>query len=415
MLKTLSKIFSLENFKGYFLLLVFSFIISFIPYVREFTASFIDDFFIKTENVFFYLPKERTKDLVFVYIDGATIESWGAKLKPLLPRDRLAKLIEVIAEKEPKIIFVDVFFDFNGNEREDRLLKETLKKILKKKSITFIFPVSLETSDIKGLKPLAHYPYFYKDLEKYKDKILVSVPLFFSFKNERDGVIRYFGYEIKASRELENREEDITLYNSAVVIYQKYRKIEKLDDSIFNSDFPNNRIRYFLNMERKNFVSVSAKDILNQKRKIDFKDKIVIIGVNYPFKEPRYKTPIGDIAGIYIIGNTVLTLDNNIVKDSLLLSLILSISLLIFLSLRLFKEDSKQKKSIVFIIQVLILIMFYLFTFVVLFNRYNLLPINFIVFYILVVGEFLKGLSDSILSRLWNYLKNLFDNISAKL
>ncbi len=125
MLKTLSKIFSLESLKAYSLLLFFSFIISFIPYVREFTASFIDDFFIKTENVFFYLPKERTKDLIFVYIDGATIESWEAKLKPLLPRDKLAKLIEVIAERKPKVIFVDIFFDFNGNEREDRLLKET--------------------------------------------------------------------------------------------------------------------------------------------------------------------------------------------------------------------------------------------------------------------------------------------------
>ncbi len=252
---------------------------------------------------------------------------------------------------------------------------------------------------------MAHYPYFYKDLGKYKDKILVSIPLFFSFKNERDGVIRYFGYKIKASHELENREEDITLYNSAIIIYQKYKNIERLDDIIFNSDFPNNRIRYFLNMERKNFVSVSAKDVLNQKKKIDFKDKIVVIGVDYPFKEPKYKTPIGNIAGIYIIGNTVLTLDNHTLKDNLLLNLVLSISLLIFLSLKPFKEDTKLKKAIRFTLQIIILILFYLFIFSVLFNRYNLLPINFVVFYILVVGELLKDLSDSIISRLWSFFK----------
>ncbi|RUM58984.1 MAG: hypothetical protein DSY53_03680, partial [Persephonella sp.] len=152
-----------KSFVKYISVLIFSVVISFIPYVREVVASFIDDFFIKVENEWRSLPKNETEDFVFVYIDGNTLESWNAKLKPLLPRDKLANLIKKISEDNPKIIFVDVFFDFKGNKREDKKLENTLRNILKKKDITFIFPVSLEIYENNKLKPLAYFPYFYKD------------------------------------------------------------------------------------------------------------------------------------------------------------------------------------------------------------------------------------------------------------
>ncbi|RUM61510.1 MAG: hypothetical protein DSY66_02130, partial [Persephonella sp.] len=101
-----------KSFVKYISVLIFSVVISFIPYVREVVASFIDDFFIKVENKLSYLSKNKAEDFVFVYIDGNTLESWNAKLKPLLPRDKLANLIKKISEDNPKIIFVDVFFDF---------------------------------------------------------------------------------------------------------------------------------------------------------------------------------------------------------------------------------------------------------------------------------------------------------------
>ncbi len=84
-LKILEKTFSLKRLKKYLLLLLFSLFISFILYVREFISSFIDDFFIKVENQFFYLPEDKTKDIVFVYLDESTFFNWNAKLKPLIP------------------------------------------------------------------------------------------------------------------------------------------------------------------------------------------------------------------------------------------------------------------------------------------------------------------------------------------
>ena len=399
-MKNLLKFFNKEKLKRYGLLLFFSFFISFIPYVREVVASFIDDFLIKVENKLSYLSKNKAEDFVFVYIDGNTLESWNAKLKPLLPRDKLAKLIAKISEDNPKIIFVDVFFDFKGNKREDKKLENTLRNILKKKDITFIFPVSLEIYENNKLKPLAYFPYFYKDLKKYKDKIILSVPLFFSFKNENDGVIRYFGYKIDASYMLRDREKDIELYNSAVVIYRRYKNLKENEVDITNSDFVRSRIRYLLNMNKKNFNSISADEVLNSEsnlnseNKINFKDKVVIIGVDYSFKEKKYKTPIGNIAGIYLIGNTIFTLDGHLLKDNIILSLVLSFTMLLVFSLNF------RRKIITIPLNIIALIIFYFVSFT-LFHWYNYLLILFIVFYLFVIGEFMKTVSDTVIKWLW--------------
>ncbi len=151
---------------------------------------------------------------------------------------------------------------------------------------------------------------------------------------------------------------------------------------------------------------------------ISFKDKIVIIGVDYPFKEKRYKTPVGDLAGIYIIGNTVLTFDNHILEDNIFLifplSLILSFLLLGAFSLKAFENISKFKDLTgYFFTYGFILILFYILAFT-LFHKLNLLLFYFIVFYSIVSGEFLKNIFDSLVRLIWNKIWNWFKNLFKK-
>jgi len=224
--------------------------------------------------------------------------------------------------------------------------------------------------------------------------------LFFSFKNENDGVIRYFGYKIDASYMLRDREKDIELYNSAVVIYRRYKNLKDNEVDITNSDFVRSRIRYLLNMNKKNFNSISADEVLNSEsnlnseNKINFKDKVVIIGVDYSFKEKKYKTPIGNIAGIYLIGNTIFTLDGHLLKDNIILSLVLSFTMLLVFSLNF------RRKIITIPLNIIALIIFYFVSFT-LFHWYNYLLILFIVFYLFVIGEFMKTVSDTVIKWLW--------------
>lgn len=269
---------------------------------------------------------------------------------PLTPRDKILQLIEFSLKNNAKVVIVDFLFDRKSFRNikdkrgnivdEDKYFKEGLKELLKKKyknkntKIIFLYHKDLETGEYK-------LPPFFKELKDDKDlknKIFAGLPAVFSDKS--DGLTRFIKFfDIRLNNGKYRVLWNVSLL--ALVLYNNdYGKLKNLEKKIIKtkisgenslknfdewlklkdgstvhikSDFMVNRIVFIQSpnpatYDRYKYIYTVSKIERIKKPSNLFKDKIVIIGSANRNNGDVHLTPVGSMSGVFVIGNSILTL-----------------------------------------------------------------------------------------------------------
>jgi hypothetical protein len=261
-------------------------------------------------------PKE--KDLIFIDIDNKTYKSWNEPF--ITPRDKLADLINAAYRGGAKVILVDILLEKKDlcRIRNDEKLKsifETIKKerspttvILAarlRKNGTLVMPMFVDGITDDGVS-----------LETFEDRtvsypnVRVATPC--SSATSTDQILRYWD-----SNEELNRARRIRLLNMAELAASLIRDSKKVAEKS-KQDEPDyiykNRIRFFLippgviEKAPKGNLGSSMISASSVNGIIPCKDKIVIIGNSYDDSGDIYRTPVGEMSGMYILGNALNTI-----------------------------------------------------------------------------------------------------------
>jgi|GEM_PF-1052835 len=305
-------------------------------------------------------------NLVFVEIDHDIYVKWGEP--DITPRDKLAQIIRKCYDAGAKVILLDIIFEKeeqSPNNSGDRELKGVLEYIWEKEKQrrynensnikkTFAGIVFCRRIGFKGdLKKSIFYDSFKNS--KWKDHINIfyqAVSLFSS--NANDNVIRYWNsYE----KYVKKNEKDDLIWGApllAVMLYEdKASRLDSLRKKLLSNKHDNpygeidkftfkNGNEYHLTFntshtysQRIRFKIIPGKEIKENSRNIGvkqegntylvsakynedfdhigdafFRDKIVIIGNSSPDIGDIHRTPVGDMSGIYLLGNAVYTILN---------------------------------------------------------------------------------------------------------
>jgi len=266
--------------------------------------------------------------IVFVDIDHETYKRWGTPL--LTPRKEIARIIETAYRKGAAIIALDVLLEKPDccNPDGDLRLRSVLKEIADNKGRTkvlfgsrFGYERNLQKSLFDDL--IDNTPNF------FRASVNVSAP-------PTDRVIRYW----IPFEKINSTKGPATLWNiaflAAMLSEEKSVELSKLSGLIESRQFEkpfhfrlaNNReieltpdkedvyryrIRYLL-IPQNTMPDHPGGNLFNAISRIDevesifFKDKIVIIGNSSPDAYDMHPTPIGNMAGMYLIGNVLNTI-----------------------------------------------------------------------------------------------------------
>jgi CHASE2 domain-containing sensor protein len=99
------------------------------------------DFFIKHEAQKTTIKNKEDK-ILYIDINADTYERWGKPL--LIPRDKLAFILECAHDGGAKVVVVDILFDYKDccNPKGDKKLRKVLEDIHKSKSsLKIVFPI----------------------------------------------------------------------------------------------------------------------------------------------------------------------------------------------------------------------------------------------------------------------------------
>lgn len=305
-------------------------------------------------------------NIVFVEIDHDIYVSWGEP--DITPRDKLAQIVKKCYDAGAKVILLDVIFEKKEqlpNDAGDKELNGVLEYICTKErlkrdnetignenffaGIIFCRRVGF-TGDLKK-------NIFYdsgKELEKKKNLTIFyhAVSLFSS--NKSDNIVRYWN-SFKKYRKGTKKEDliwgapllAVMLYEDKAFQLKSLEKIilaNKQDNQYGEIDkitFKNGNeyhltlnpnhtysqhIRYEIipdredkessenrnNQQEGNTYLITAKYSANFDYIGDdiFRDKIVIIGSSSPDIGDMHRTPVGDLPGIYLLGNAANTILN---------------------------------------------------------------------------------------------------------
>ncbi len=306
-------------------------------------------------------------NIVFVEIDDETYVKWNEP--DITPRDKLAQIIKKCYDEGAKVILVDILFekeDRSPDNIRDKKLKEVLKYIFDREEAeqeiresildhSFAGIIFLHRIGFKGdLKANIFYNFIKGEKWEKETKIFHhAIPLFSS--NSNDNVVRYWNscelycneekrddliwggpllavmlYEDKVVKlehlkqailsdinktptgnigkfTFKNGNEYILVFNTSHTFYQRIRfkiipgKVITGNNSI-GMDFEREGNAYFFSAKYNNhFNNIGAKF---------FQDKIVIIGNSSPDTGDMHRTPVGDMPGMYLLGNAVYTILN---------------------------------------------------------------------------------------------------------
>lgn len=309
-------------------------------------------------------------NVVFVEIDHDTYVKWGEP--HITPRDKLAQIIKKCYDAGAKVILLDITFEKEEqppNNSGDKELQGVLEYILRKEKErrsnknstsenSFAGIVFCRRIGFKGdLKKSIFYDYFKKNTGKDNINIFYHAVSLFS-SNANDNVIRYWNSHKKYLNE--NKKDDliwgapllaIILHEDKTDQFEFLRKkllSGKQDSEIDKVVFKNGneyhltsntshtyyqRIRFTIipgkdkEMDRETIKESSKNNDVTQEgnawlvrakynEHFDnigdafFRNKIVIIGNSSPDIGDMHRTPVGDMAGIYLLGNAVNTILN---------------------------------------------------------------------------------------------------------
>ena len=284
------------------------------------------------------LSGRLSKDIVFIDIDNSTYTGWGEPL--FIPRNEIARFLKLADKNEAKVVALDILFDYPSyNPGEDVELRSVLKDLTKRQSgLRIIFPTIKSSIDNKIRKNI------FDDLIDNNPNFYRGFP-YESFSRS-DRVVRYIRYyTIAKGRDGRNMVLWTVPVLSAALFTNDFSKLKALepkilDDSdnhrtekygielsnknktrleIGNNELFSNRIRFALippgtfhgegekgNLYPRQFFPGDI-DTLQQ----TLKDKVVIIGTSSRDKESWHRTPVGDMPGMYIIGNATNVLLEN--------------------------------------------------------------------------------------------------------
>lgn len=266
--------------------------------------------------------------IVFIEIDHNTYSKWG---KPLItPRDKLAEAVKIIYEDGAKLIVLDILFEHGDccHPGSDDKLRKVLQEMTSRQASTkVIFPLRIGyNGDIQRN--------LYKDLIEKNPNFYTGTANISG--NTTDRVFRYwvpFDYVGGAQnhnilwnmsllaailaedkeRELKEFEKTMNAGNTNMVRRIELGQQRQIVISSDREDIYQNRIRFFL-LPEDTLSGHPGGNLFETRHKIDdvakatFKDKIVIIGNSSPDIGDTHPTPVGNMAGMFIIGNATNTI-----------------------------------------------------------------------------------------------------------
>jgi hypothetical protein len=288
--------------------------------------------------------------ILFVDIDHETYKEWGEPL--ITPRDRVAKILQILHEAEAKVIVLDILLE--GSDflpDNDQKLLEVLEKIkLDPKNITKVilpqrigFEGKLKKNLFDGLIDQYHslgdsrFPALYRAAPSLSatssDNVVRYWNLYEEFQSQDGGNEIIWGYPIVTVllaiegnlRGLESFQEKLSAKESSQsndfeVLHLSNGKIIKLPYD--KAHLYLQRLRFLLVPEKSTEEYLVEKNVGNEGNlfqtvvrykeleyyKDFFKDKIVVVGNSSPDTGDMYRTPIGKMAGMYILGNSINTI-----------------------------------------------------------------------------------------------------------
>lgn len=311
-------------------------------------------------------PTPVNKDLVIIEIDDATLKEFGYPIE----RKYMVQLLEKIWNFEPAVIGIDILFAEKSNHPEiDQKLWETFQKL---GNIVLWYEIiwnSLEKSYFQDEK--ISYGYFNPQIES-NNNVYSILP----YKYVQDVIYESFSFQIL--RQFYNHKygtnyQDITIKSSGELFYNFFfQKIPLTQRHLFNNVYQN---------EQRKFTHYSFWDVYKGK-KVDIKDKIVLIGYTSAGLDKFNIPNIWEESGIYIHANVI----NNVLSENYIFYFnfiyegfisFLLIILIIILNLQL-----RDRKIIWLILWsfVLLVVIWFVYSLFLLFTKIPIFPNNIIGF-----------------------------------
>jgi CHASE2 domain-containing sensor protein len=265
------------------------------------------------------------QDLVFMEIDSHLHKKWGSPL--ITPRDKVALVIEAACAGGASIIIPDILFDHRdtGNPAGDLKLEKVLQAVGRGGNATkIILPAKIENDGSLVA------PYFSAALS-INPNIFFATPM--ASESSTDNVVRYWSpYKVSTSGE-----RTTFLWNAAFLAALldggKASELTQMRNSILGTgnlediQLPGKHIKLSSKEDafylyRLRFKLIPANTMTNHPQgnlfqnlhsveeisQVNFKNKIVIIGHSSPEVGDIYPTPVGQMAGMFIIGNAINTI-----------------------------------------------------------------------------------------------------------
>lgn len=274
--------------------------------------------------------------VAFIDIDYENCKAWGDPL--FTPRDRIARMIRAARLGAAKVILLDVLFEYpDYDPRTDAALRAELEAFAASTSdARLVFPVRL---DMKGM---LRRNLFDDLIDAYPDRFFRGLPSLSATPDDR--VVRHwklFGrYHPRGSKEW--RIIWGTPFLGAVLAAGALDALRPLeprilaraagDDEHFtlpleserrirlsprNTDYYLQRIRFHLippgvlpgrpegNLRPVKPPEADALLDSPEAARAFFEGRVVVVGVSNPEAGDVHSTPIGDVPGLYIMGNSV--------------------------------------------------------------------------------------------------------------
>jgi CHASE2 domain-containing sensor protein len=300
------------------------------------------------------LKASLSKQIAFIDIDSGTYERWGEPL--FIPRNEIARFLRLADRNGARIVALDTLFDYpSPYPGEDAELRRTLSDITERKSkLKIIFPTVQRSTDgkIRGNifdALIDRNPNFYRGLP------------YGSFSRS-DRVVRYIRY-YDIGKRADGSETVLWTVPvlSAALFTDDFLKLKALEPKLLEDFRAHRARRYRIELSNKTMLDVGNNELFSNRIRFAFlppavlngegnlflermkpdevdaqqqelRDKVVIIGTSCPDKEGWYRTPVGDMPGMYIIGNAanVLLLNRQVRDTPLWVVLLVDLTVILF-------------------------------------------------------------------------------------
>ena len=302
------------------------------------------------------IGEKISRDIVFIDIDNDTYSKWGEPL--FIPRDQITRFLKLAEKNQAKVVALDTLFDYPSNHpKADAELRRFLEDMIRRKSeLHIVFPFIKNKVDGKIRRNI------FDDLIDKNSRFHRGIP-YASFSMS-DKVVRYIRY-YDIAKGHDGKEMVIwgVPFLSVAVFTNSDDKLKALESGILDDHAHKRPAKYAIELSNRSRIKIGNEEVFSNRIRFallppgtlgsggnlfaqriipdeldalqeDLKGKIVIIGTSNPDKEGWYETPVGEMAGIYIIGNVAnVLLGNWQIRDApLWLSFAFSLVLILFTS-----------------------------------------------------------------------------------